>query len=362
MNFDAFIPKIESLKSEFNSLNEQLSAGNLDYESDEYLKIMRKRSEYDQIISSFDKLSAIEKQIKQNQEIIEQGDDEELSSMAQAELTNLETQKNNLYPIIKEYFSPKDPSDSKDAILEIRAGTGGEEAELFAGELMRMYLRYGETKEWKAILISENRSELGGIKEAVIELQGNSVFGSMKYESGVHRVQRVPRTEKSGRLHTSAATVAVMPVAEEVDFEIDPKDIRVDVYRASGHGGQGVNTTDSAVRITYLPTNMIVTCQDERSQLKNKAKAMEVLRSRLLAIDIEKNQSIKSEARKTLIGTGDRSEKIRTYNYPQNRVTDHRINKNFYNLDQIIEGNLNEVFTALKNFDNQNDNQTSSKE
>jgi peptide chain release factor 1 len=184
----------------------------------------------------------------------------------------------------------------------------------------------------------------------------------MKYESGVHRVQRVPRTEKSGRLHTSAATVAVMPVAEEVDFEIDPKDIRVDVYRASGHGGQGVNTTDSAVRITYLPTNMIVTCQDERSQLKNKAKAMEVLRSRLLAIDIEKNQSIKSEARKTLIGTGDRSEKIRTYNYPQNRGTDHRINKNFYNLDQKIEGNLNEVFTALKNFDNQNDNQTSSKE
>lgn len=359
MNYEE---KINQLKIEYNKLTEELSAGFSNSDVEAYQKNAKKQSKIKEILDFYEKFSNIDTEIKNSNEIIESSDDQELIDMANLEIKSLTTEKSNINEKLSDYFSPKDPNDEKDIILEIRAGTGGEEAELFASDLLKMYLRYAESQNWHSSVLSQNKSELGGIKEITLEVRGENVYGTLKYESGVHRVQRVPKTEKAGRLHTSAATVVVMPEAEEVDLEIDPKDIRIDVYRASGHGGQGVNTTDSAVRITYLPTNMIVTCQDERSQLKNKIRAMAVLRSRLIAQKQEKTQNDLSNARKNLVGSGDRSEKIRTYNFPQNRITDHRIEKNFYNLDRIIEGNFQVVIDELKKFANQNENQPSTKE
>ena len=273
--------------------------------------------------------------------------DPELRDLAQAELAELEGQRETLEARIRELLIPRDPNDEKNAILEIRAGTGGEEAALFAMDLFRMYSRYAERHRWKVESLSLSESETGGIKEVIASVSGDRVFSRLKYERGVHRVQRVPATESQGRIHTSTVTVAVLPEAEEVDVGIDPSDLRVDVFRSSGPGGQSVNTTDSAVRLTHIPTGVVVTCQDEKSQHKNKAKAMKVLRSRLLEAERERAADARASERRSQVGTGERSEKIRTYNFPQSRVTDHRAGVTLHKLDVIVEGELDELLDAV---------------
>ncbi len=283
-----------------------------------------------------------------NQEVIESEEDKELIEMANLELSDLKIEQVELEEKIKVMIIPKDPQDDQDVILEIRAGTGGEEAGLFAGDLLRMYTRYAEIKGWTIELMDLNEATMGGIKESVMSVRGDGIFGMLKYESGVHRVQRVPATEASGRVHTSAASVVVMPEAEDVEIDVDMSDVRVDTYRASGAGGQHVNKTDSAIRMTHIPTGIVVQCQDERSQLKNRQKALKVLKTRLYDVKVREQESEISEQRKSLVKSGDRSDKIRTYNYPQNRVTDHRIGLTLYNLTNIMEGDLSELIEKLQ--------------
>jgi len=282
-------------------------------------------------------------ELKKNLKLLESTKDPEFRGLINEEIARLE----------KEIVG-QDAEDSKNAILEIRAGTGGEEAELFAGELSRMYLKFAERKGWKAIINDKKETTLGGIKELVATIVGGNVYGTLKYEAGVHRVQRVPKTEKQGRIHTSAATVAVLPEIEEKQLEIDPRDLKIDVYRSGGHGGQSVNTTDSAVRITHLPTGIVVTCQDERSQLKNKEKAMSILRAKIWQIEQEKEQSQMRSKRLSMVRSGDRSEKIRTYNYPQDRITDHRIPKSWNNMEKYLDGDLDPIIDELKITDRKN--------
>ena len=274
-------------------------------------------------------------------------EDPEVQEMARVELEDLEAQRDALEQEIRVLLVPRDPNDERDAILEIRAGAGGDEAALFAGDLFRMYSRYAEAQGWKIEPISLSESGVGGFKEAIVGISGKGVFGRLKLERGVHRVQRVPATESQGRIHTSTVTVAIMPEAEEVDVEIEPSDLRIDVFRASGPGGQSVNTTDSAVRITHVPTGVVVSCQDEKSQHKNKAKAMKVLRSRILEAELERQAAERADARRAQVGSGERSEKIRTYNFPQNRITDHRAGVTLHRLEQAMEGDLGEVLDAV---------------
>jgi peptide chain release factor 1 len=312
----------------------------------EMQKLARERAEISKLVESYRLYKKVDEEIQESRALLLESD-EEMRELAKAELQALKERQTALEQEVRVLLLPKDPRDEKNTFLEIRAGTGGEEAALFAASLFRMYAKYAEMNRWRVEVMSQNPTGLGGFKEIIALVEGKGVYSRLKYESGVHRVQRVPVTEASGRIHTSAVTVAVLPEADEVEVEINPNDLRIDVYRSSGPGGQSVNTTDSAVRITHLPTGMVVTCQDEKSQHKNKAKALKVLRARLLDQLVEERRSEISEERKSQVGSGDRSERVRTYNFPQNRLTDHRLGLTLYHLDGILEGDLGEVINAL---------------
>jgi peptide chain release factor 1 len=312
-----------------------------------YQKFAKEHSDLTEIVELIRQYERIRKQIEEFQAILA-GSDEELKAIVKEEMPQLQQEKTVVEEKIRFLLLPKDPNDNKNVFLEIRAGTGGDEAGLFVGDLFRMYARYAEAQGWRVEIVSSSPTGgVGGFKEIIAQIEGSGAYSRLKYESGVHRVQRVPVTEAQGRIHTSAVTVAIMPEAEEVELSIDPNELRIDVYRSTGHGGQSVNTTDSAVRITHLPTGLVVTCQDEKSQLKNKGKAMKVLRARLLDAMVQKQNAEISEARKSQVGSGDRSERIRTYNFPQGRITDHRIGMTRYDLDNFLNGNVGAMIDAL---------------
>ena len=339
--------KLKDIINRYNELTDLLTKQEIISNKDKFKEISKEHNSLIDIHQlSLQYLNNI-KQLEENKELLEL-EDEELVEMAKNENIILKDEISNLEDEIKILLLPKDENDDKNIIIEIRGGTGGEEAALFASDLYRMYTRFSENKKWKTEIININGSETGGIKEVVVSVQGNGVYCDMKYESGVHRVQRIPTTESGGRVHTSAATVAVLPEAEDVDVVINDEDIKIDTYRASGAGGQHVNKTESAIRITHAPTNIVVTCQDEKSQYKNKEKAMKVLRSRIYELKQKEQQSKIANQRKTMVSTGDRSAKIRTYNFPQGRVTDHRINLTLYKLEEILNGDLSELHQALK--------------
>ena len=342
------INKLRRIKGRFDQINEQLSDPAFMNDREKIVSLSRERSDLSDIIIAYEEYSDILKNIEGNLEIINSSSDKELTFLAEVELSELEKRRDKLEEEIKILLLPKDPNDNKDIIMEIRAGTGGEEAALFAGDLFRMYTRYAEFKGWHTELVDISYTGLNGIKEVVFSVGGENVYSELKFESGVHRVQRVPETEGSGRVHTSAASVAVLPEAEDVLIDINPNDLRIDIFRSGGAGGQNVNKVETAVRITHIPTGLVVQCQDERSQLKNKQKAIKVLRARLYDAKLKEQNEEISAVRKLMVKSGDRSDKIRTYNFPQNRVTDHRIGLTLYNLSKIIEGEISELIEHLK--------------
>ena len=339
--------KLDFILEKYEELSKKVSDPDVIAKQKEWQKLMKEMSDLEPIVKEYTAYKKAKEDLEEAKEILDMEDDEELREMAREELKANEAAIEEYTDNLKILLLPRDPNDDKNVILEIRAGTGGDEAALFGSDLLRMYLRYAERMRWKTELIESNETEIGGVKEVVMLVKGKGAYSRLKYESGVHRVQRVPETESGGRVHTSAASVAVMPEVDDVEVNLDPNDVRVDVYRASGNGGQCVNTTDSAVRLTHMPTGLVVTCQDEKSQIKNKEKAFKVLKSRLFDLmQQEQNDKIAAE-RKSQIGSGDRSERIRTYNFPQSRITDHRINLTLYKLDSFLDGDLDEVIDAL---------------
>ena len=339
--------KLDFILEKYEELSRKVSDPDVIARQKEWQRLMKEMSDLEPIVKEYTAYKKAKEELEEAKEILEMEDDEELREMAREELKSNEAAIEQYTESLKILLLPKDPNDDKNVILEVRAGTGGDEAALFGSDLLRMYLRYAERMRWKTELIESNETEIGGVKEAVLLIKGKGAYSRLKYESGVHRVQRVPETESGGRVHTSAASIAVMPEVDDVEVNLDPNDVRVDVYRASGNGGQCVNTTDSAVRLTHIPTGLVVTCQDEKSQIKNKDKAFKVLKARLYDLmQQEQNDKIAAE-RKSQIGSGDRSERIRTYNFPQSRITDHRINLTLYKLDSFLDGDLDEVIDAL---------------
>ena len=339
--------KLKTIIDKHSLLSEQLADPEIFNDQKKLTTTAKEHSALEDVVNVGKEYLAVLQNIEDDKSILN-GDDAELKEIAQEELIELESRKDKLESDLKILLLPRDPNDDKNLILEIRAGTGGDEAALFAADLFRVYTRYAERKNWKYKVMDSSDTGIGGIKEAIVSIQGKGAFGMLKYESGVHRVQRVPKTETSGRVHTSAATIAVLPEAEDVDIEINDSDLKIDTYRASGAGGQHVNKTESAIRITHIPTGLVVTCQDESSQHKNRAAALKVLKSRLLASEQEKVAAERAAERRSLVSTGDRSAKIRTYNFPQGRVTDHRINFTSYKLNEILDGDITEVIEKLK--------------
>ena len=344
---DIILDKLRDIELRYRELEGQLSDPKIVSKQGMYQKYAKEHADLRELVEAIREYNAVRGQIEEYQQVLSEGD-EDLKAIVKEEMPQLKQTQIELESKLNILLLPKDPNDNKNVFLEIRAGTGGDEAGLFAGDLFRMYARYAESQGWRVEVVSSSPAGgVGGFKEIIAQIDGSGAYSRLKYESGVHRVQRVPVTEAQGRIHTSAVTVAIMPEAEEVEVNIDPNDLRVDVYRSTGHGGQSVNTTDSAVRITHLPTGLVVTCQDEKSQLKNKNKAMKVLRARLLDAVIQKQNAEMSETRKNQVGSGDRSERIRTYNFPQGRITDHRINLTRYDLDNFINGNIGAMMDAL---------------
>jgi len=340
------LDKLAEVEKRYEQLESLLADPQLLGKQKEYAKVAKERAELEEIVSCYRDWKKIEQEIQENRELLNEKD-EAFRELAKEELALLRQRKEELENRLKVLILPKDPNDAKNVILEIRAGTGGEEAALFAADLFRLYSHYAESQGWRVEVMNSNPTGLGGFKEIIALIEGSGAYSRLKFEGGVHRVQRVPVTEASGRIHTSTVTVAVLREADEVEVEIDPKDLRVDVFRASGPGGQSVNTTDSAVRVTHIPTGLVVSCQDEKSQHKNRAKALKILRARLLEKKQEEQRSEIAARRRLMVGTGDRSERIRTYNFPQGRVTDHRINLTLYKLDRVMDGEIQELVNAL---------------
>jgi len=339
--------RLDQIEARYEELMQALASPEVISDSAKYQKTAKAHSEISLIVEKYREYKDLKRGIAESKAVLADEKDPEMRAYAQEELDKLEARVSAVEEALKVLLLPKDPNDEKDVVLEIRAGTGGDEATLFAAEMFRMYTRYAETQSWKVEVLSTSESSVGGLKEVIAIIEGLRVYSRLKYESGVHRVQRVPQTEQQGRVHTSAVTVAVLPEAEDVDIKIDPKDLRIDTFCSSGPGGQSVNTTYSAVRITHIPTNTVVSCQDEKSQIKNREKAMRVLRSRLYEMEMQKQQEALATDRKAMVGTGDRSEKIRTYNFPQNRVTDHRIGLTIHQLQDVMDGKLQPLVEAL---------------
>lgn len=339
--------RLESILIRYREIEKELLDPNIVNDQGRYRDLMKEQAGLSDIVEKYLEYKDVQKTMEDSLAILEEENDEELRELAREELSECKRKIETIEEELKILLLPKDPNDEKNVIVEIRGGAGGDEAALFAAELYRMYVMYAERHRWKIEMMSLNENGLGGFKEVIFMINGKGAYSRLKYESGVHRVQRVPVTESGGRIHTSTATVAIMPEADEVDVEIDLNDCKFDVFRSSGNGGQSVNTTDSAVRLTHIPTGIVVTCQDEKSQLKNKEKALKILRSRLYEIEMEKAQNAEAEARKSQIGTGDRSEKIRTYNFPQGRVTDHRIKLTLHRLEDVLNGDLDEIIDSL---------------
>ena len=339
--------KLEDLLIRFEELMSELSEPDVANDPVRFRKLMKEQSDLTPIVNAYKEYKQCKQNIEDSLALLEEESDEEMRELAKEELNDSKARVEELEKELKILLLPKDPNDDKNVIVEIRAGAGGDEAALFAAEIYRMYVKYAESRRWKTELMSLNENGIGGFKEVTFMINGAGAYSRLKYESGVHRVQRVPETESGGRIHTSTITVAIMPEAEEIDFQLDLNDCKFDVFRASGNGGQCVNTTDSAVRLTHIPTGIVISCQDEKSQLKNRDKALRVLRSRLYDMELQKRHDEEAEARRSQVGTGDRSEKIRTYNFPQGRVTDHRIKLTLHRLDTILNGDLDEIIDSL---------------